>query len=1758
MYFRSIFFLKRMEIFFSKKKIKKYKFFLSLNKSLHNFLFYFNILTNIRSIFFFFKISQNKNIEKNFMKKKKKNFKLVANKISEKFISKFLENKKNFFYFFKKLKININSNDKKNIYKICFFLDFEYHKEIFIPITKDNYSIKKGLNIFFIPFWLRYSIFNLKNLNYIQTKIFPFGFGSDVNLLICSPTGTGKTTCSLFCIFRIVMNSMDLDKSNLKVINKFIKILYIAPMKMLVREIAKNFEKNLKNLKFNILEITGDILLLTKNLFVSNIIIGTPEKIEILSRKENYVNFFSEIKLLIVDEIHFLNEGRGPVLEQLLMRFLIKNKPKKINCRLICFSATIPNFKDVGKFLQINLEKGLFYFNNLFRQIPLKTNLIGLKQFYSKEKNKNLINQIVCKKIFGIFKINKTVKIIIFVQNRKDTLKTALFIFSKFQKGTKKSEIYNNFQNMFLIVKNLIKKRIFIHHAGFSKEKKFLIEKFFRKGKIKILIATTTLAWGVNVPATHCIIKGTRIYCPQKFCWDEISDLNVIQMLGRAGRFIQTNDSNAIIITSLKNCIHYLNLINFQLPIESRVIDFLPDLFNCECSSYKIQNIISALNWFSKTLLFIRLQRIIVQKKLKNKNLISLVYIKHLFISQIIRELKSSGLLILKLEKGIFFPTSIGMIASEFLINHQTILILMQNIKATLNMNEIIELFSYCAEFSNMKVRAKEKLELLRIEKMVNFPVKKKIIESAFKANILLQSLMQNIRIFNFTLLADTIFVGKTSRRISRGLFEIMIKKRWASMTSYCFNIYQIIQNKFTDNQISLNLFKTDPSKNKFIQNIKEEKIIDSKNFKHSDKERSPNSLNSKNTIFFLKKIINSSPKIDLSIHLKPITRNTIKLCIMLKINYFCPEQKFNSKIGCWIFLEDQICDTLIAFHYCSFQKFQIGQKLFINFLIPIFDNPISPYYNLKIKSEQNYKLNLEIPINLCNINFPINHSLYTKCLKFYSTPFSRILNGFFAGLILIEYYQTHLFEIKGFFYQFIPFILKNVGQKILSFIQIKLKFIFKEFSLISFFSKLEKFLFLFFSCGLESLNLKKIKFQNSSMGFLGISVENFKKKNFFKKFFEKKISFLTLSLFEWFLIKLNLKNLLCGKIVFIIDFFSLMKNKNFGNGIEILCEEIKYKLFLKSELFIIGSTLPFSNLFEFFDWLNFKKGEIFCFQNFLKFKFLNNTKFIKNKHYFKKIFWIIEKNKKNLGILALNIEKNEPKNILIEYISDLILQFISLIQNYSIFSHKRLSLFWKENFIIKFLMQFKIGLLIEYWKFYKRRWVEECFSSNFFKIIFLSINVFGIIGSDKLSSKETILLKFIHLDNFVQEKSEKIKIFLKKKNFVINSYANFLFPIESFWLKFANESLMQFIFLKNQIEIFHLENKILSTLYFLRVNQNPQFYGFIKRPNFTFLARKLTYLLVENLTKLKLIYKKKKIKGSFFGFLTLNFLFLKNSKKILFFCFKKNITIKKILNFLKKSGELQFLETCVSMQHFFEKKFYSFKNLFIKFFKKISKNILHFTSILKKILERLFSGFIILINYLQKKLNLCLFLFEIKQIILTENFNKNSTILQILNLEMLQFFFLAKIHRIFSLGSLKEKIYYFLSINKSKYQKKFLKTFFEFFDILKNLSLSISFRKNNNNNFIIINIDNTFFNNIKKKFFFKKKIFFEKISICFWIIIGNLKKNQIFFFKKIYFKDFILKFNFIKKKKTKNFKIFILNEKFPLLNQEANIELLN
>jgi len=183
-----------------------------------------------------------------------------------------------------------------------------------------------------------------------QSKSIDAGLFEDKNLLVCTPTASGKTLVAEFAFLNAILH----DKG---------KAVYVVPLRALASEKFKAFKKDYPSIKTAI--SSGDIDSADSFLEKYDLIITTSEKFDSLIRHK--APWLRQVKTVIIDEVHLLNDpGRGPTLEVLItiLRSILKN------LQLIALSATIGNPKELAEWLgaglvlddwrPVRLDKGVY------------------------------------------------------------------------------------------------------------------------------------------------------------------------------------------------------------------------------------------------------------------------------------------------------------------------------------------------------------------------------------------------------------------------------------------------------------------------------------------------------------------------------------------------------------------------------------------------------------------------------------------------------------------------------------------------------------------------------------------------------------------------------------------------------------------------------------------------------------------------------------------------------------------------------------------------------------------------------------------------------------------------------------------------------------------------------------------------------------------------------------------------------------------------------------------------------------------------------------------------------------------------------------------------------------------------------------------------------------------------------------------------------------------------------------------------------
>ncbi|KAG5281442.1 hypothetical protein AALO_G00072250 [Alosa alosa] len=407
------------------------------------------------------------------------------------------------------------------------------YEEVHVPALKPKpFGEDEVLvNIEKIPKYSQAAFEGFKSLNRIQSKLFKTAMETDENLLVCAPTGAGKTNVALMAMIREIGKHINMDGT---INTDDFKIIYIAPMRSLVQEMVGSFSKRLASYGITVSELTGDHQLCKEEINATQIIVCTPEKWDIITRKGGERTYTQLVRLIIIDEIHLLHDDRGPVLESLIARTIRNVELTQEDVRLIGLSATLPNYEDVATCLRVDPAKGLFYFDNSFRPVPLEQTYVGITEKKA-IKRFQIMNEIVYEKIMEHAGKNQ---VLVFVHSRKETGKTARAIRDMclekdtlglfLREGSASTEVLRTeAEQCKNLSRDLLPYGFAIHHAGMTRVDRTLVEDLFADRHIQVLVSTATLAWGVNLPAHTVIIKGTQVYSPEKGRWTELGALDI-------------------------------------------------------------------------------------------------------------------------------------------------------------------------------------------------------------------------------------------------------------------------------------------------------------------------------------------------------------------------------------------------------------------------------------------------------------------------------------------------------------------------------------------------------------------------------------------------------------------------------------------------------------------------------------------------------------------------------------------------------------------------------------------------------------------------------------------------------------------------------------------------------------------------------------------------------------------------------------------------------------------------------------------------------------------------------------------------------------------------------------------------------------------------------------------------------------------------------------------------------------------------------
>uniref|UniRef100_A0A9J7XKW9 Activating signal cointegrator 1 complex subunit 3 n=1 Tax=Cyprinus carpio carpio TaxID=630221 RepID=A0A9J7XKW9_CYPCA len=868
-----------------------------------------------------------------------------------------------------------------------------------IGISRSRSCCQWAIEMFLVCLQIGQVVFKgMKRLNRIQSIVFETAYNTNENLLICAPTGAGKTNIAMLTILHEIRQHLQPGGVIRK--DQF-KIVYVAPMKALAAEMTNYFSKRLEPLGIAVKELTGDMQLTKGEILRTQMLVTTPEKWDVVTRKSvGDVALSQIVRLLILDEVHLLHEDRGPVLESLVARTLRQVESTQSMIRILGLSATLPNYLDVASFLHVNPCIGLFYFDGRFRPVPLGQSFVGVKTTNKVPRSQEISSYAKYNEFFS--------HVMVFVHARNSTVRTAM---SLIEMAKNRGEL-----SFFQVDQGpdygQCEKQIFpdgfgIHHAGMLRQDRTLVEHMFSRGYMKVLVCTATLAWGVNLPAHAVIIKGTNIYDAKRGALVDLGILDVMQIFGRAGRPQFDKYGEGTIITTHDKLSHYLTLLTQQNPIESQFQQSLADNLNAEIALGSVTNVDEAVRWLSYTYLYVRMRANplaygISHKAYQMDPQLEL-YRKELVVESG-RKLDKARMIRFDERTGYFASTDLGRTASHFYIKYNTIEVR----DATYILCTLMCRWVFV---SHTQVRDEELEELENL--LCNFcelPATGGVENGYGKINILLQTYIGRGEVDSFSLISDLSYVAQNAARIVRALFEIALRKRWPAMTYRLLNLCKVIDKRLWGWAHPLRQFGTLPPS---VLSRMEERNLTVDKLKDMGKDEIGHMLHHVNIGLKVKQCVHQIPAILMESVIQPITRTVLRVRLSITPDFRWNDQVHGS-VGepWWLWVEDPINDHIYHSEYFLLHKKQVNIHQVV-FTIPIFEPMPSQYY-IRAVSDRWLGSEAVCIINFQHLILPERHPPHTELLDLQPLPVTALGNREYESLYKFTHFnpiQTQIFH---------------------------------------------------------------------------------------------------------------------------------------------------------------------------------------------------------------------------------------------------------------------------------------------------------------------------------------------------------------------------------------------------------------------------------------------------------------------------------------------------------------------------------------------------------------------------------------------------------------------------------------------------------------------------------------------------------------------------------------------------------------------------
>ncbi|MFG2825064.1 DEAD/DEAH box helicase [Kitasatospora sp. NPDC048365] len=406
--------------------------------------------------------------------------------------------------------------------------------------------------------------------NPVQAATVPAVTDGDEHVVVVAPTGAGKTAIGMVAA--------------LTAHSKGRKAAWLVPQRSLTDELDRDLAA-WRRAGLRVVRLTGEAAVDTDLIRDADLWVATTEKFEAICRAGSLRAALAEVGCLVVDEIHLLGDPvRGPVLEALLAR--VREDTTRV--RIVGLSATVANADQLAEWLGARLIRSPWRPTRLTWQLPAMPPEADATDWASRNNARTRRTVDLAR-----HHTQDGGSVLVFCGSKRSVRTTALALAHDRGIDTTGADA----DDSDLVERLCTKAGVRLHYRDWPHKRD--AEQAFRTRQADILVATSTVAAGVNLPARAVIVRDTQIGMSR------IEVSMVQQMFGRAGRIgTGEREGHAYLLTAPSERHHWQARLAAGYTVTSRIRDRLPDHLLAEAVQNRIATTTQAEHWWKSTFAF--------------------------------------------------------------------------------------------------------------------------------------------------------------------------------------------------------------------------------------------------------------------------------------------------------------------------------------------------------------------------------------------------------------------------------------------------------------------------------------------------------------------------------------------------------------------------------------------------------------------------------------------------------------------------------------------------------------------------------------------------------------------------------------------------------------------------------------------------------------------------------------------------------------------------------------------------------------------------------------------------------------------------------------------------------------------------------------------------------------------------------------------------------------------------------------------------